>query len=294
MNSLEILRDALDVALLRIESGQPLAKAVADAPRFECEKDWVERWTELRSRLLRGESSALEGLTQFRRSVDLQLKIGRLVTRRSLLPLIQSGAVGLTSMIFLVATQTLFRDLFHLTSIELAVAISLLGVGYLWMWKLVHDYRRELWFIDWLEFVSGLSARLSWGQGLLPAWKYGLASTARLPKELREFLTESFRKAENYEVLPTPRLVSKEDALVFRCRTRWEQVHRLFVANERVLPVLVREIENAFESFQDGLERKAELLSAKLMLPLFLCFAPAYLLMLMAPLIRPLLVPAAF
>ena len=74
-----------------------------------------------------------------------------------------------------------------------------------------------------------------------------------------------------------------------RSQTRWEQIHRLFVANERVQPVLQKELENSFASFQESLEKKAELLALRLMMPLFMCFAPAYLVMMLTPLIRPFL-----
>jgi len=292
MNDLETLRDSLDIALLRIESGQSLVQALADAPRFKCEKQWIERWLELKSRLIKGEASAAEALSNFRRSVDLQLRIHRLVARRSLLPLVQACAVGLTSILFLVATQTLFADMLKLRASELMLVISLLGLGYFWIFKLMQAYRRDLWFIDWLEFVSGIATRVSWGQSLLVAWKQSLPLKSRLPAELDAFLKKSLNHAENYEALPRISPTGKRDLkLIRKCQLRWEQIHRLFIANERVLPVLQKELTHAYEHFQDGLERKAELLSAKMMLPLFLCFAPAYLLMLLAPLIRPLMAP---
>lgn len=292
MKDLETLRDALDIALLRIESGQALVHALADAPRFKCDKEWIERWLELKNRLLKGEVSVLEALSNFRRSVDLQLRIRRLVARRSLMPLVQACSVGATSILFLLATQTIFADMLQLRPLELALSLSLLGLGYFWTFKLMQNYRRDLWLIDWLEFVSGLATRVSWGQSLLVAWKQTASAKSRLPKDLDLFLKKSLQHAENYEPLPPLVPTRGHDAkLVRKCQLRWEQVHRLFVANERVLPVLQKELTHAYESFQDSLERKAELLSAKMMLPLFLCFAPAYLVMLLAPLIRPLLSP---
>ena len=289
MKELETLRDALDIALLRVESGQAISKALEDAPRFCCDLDWIERWRELRERLLRGEASALEGLSNFRRSVDLQLRIRRLISRRSLLPLIQATAVGCSSVLFLLATQIFFSELFRLTSTELSVVLGLIIAGCLWIWKLLGAYKRDMWFVDWLEFMSGLATRLSWGQGLLVSWKLGRGSMERLPPELRSYLSESFTRAENYQSFCSPRTTRTGNLLLRRCQLRWEQVHQLFVANERVLPVLQKELESAFEVFSDGLERQAELLGARLMLPLFLCFAPAYLVMLLAPLIRPLM-----
>jgi hypothetical protein len=286
MKDLEALRDALDVALLRLESGQALARSLDDAPRFACDRVWVERWVELRRRLLSGHVSAVEAIGNFRRSVDLQLRVRRLVAKRSLLPLAQAASVGVTSLLFLGVTQVFFSESFRLRAPELGLALGLILGGWAWIWRLVNAYRKDLWFLDWLEFVSALSTQLSWGQGLLAAWKNAQPAPGKLPAPLEVFLATSLHHAENYQALP-PAVACEQAPLVLRCRTRWEQVHRLFVANERVLPLLQKEIDGAFAGFQETLERQADLLAMRLLLPLFLCFAPAYLVMLLVPLIRP-------
>ncbi len=286
MKSLEELRDALDIVLLRVESGQTLRTALDDAPRFRCSREWAERWIEVRRRIQNGEGSALEALAQFRKSVDLELRVSRLVAKRSLLPIAQAGAVGLSALLFLVATQTLFGDIFRLLASELFCVLGLMGLGVFWISRLMRAYRKELWFLEWLDFISGLASRVSWGQSLLVAWQQGLASV-RKNQELKNFLESSYGLAQNYEPLPIHK-TNQRDRRLLHCQTRWAQVHRLFIANERVLPLLQKELDRAFESFQDDLEKNAELLGVKLMLPLFGCFAPAYLLMLLAPLIRPL------
>jgi hypothetical protein len=289
MKELEALVDALDIGILRMESGQTLAQALNDAPQLQCDSDWVQRWLELRDRLSKGQASGLDGLSNFRRSVKLHLRIRRLVQRRSLLPLIQAGAVASCTLIFLLVTQVFFAELFRLSFLELSTALLLTGIGCYWIKHLLAEYEKELWFMDWLEFISGLATRIGWGQGLLPAWRAGMHGIGRLPRELIEFLYSSYKRAESYETIPSvKRLPPSKDRLLTRCRVRWEQVHRLFVANERVLPILNKELEDAYACFCDGLERRAEVLSAKLMLPLFLCFAPSYLLILLAPLIRAL------
>ena len=286
MKNLEELRDALDIIHLRVESGQTLIIALRDAPRFQCSREWGERWIEIRRRLQNGEGSTLEALAQFRKSVDLEVRVRRLLVKRSLLPLAQAGAVGLSALLFLIATQTLFSDIFRLLPHELFIVLALMGSGGFWILRLMRAYRKELWFLEWLDFVSALASRLSWGQSLLVAWRQGLDSVRKMP-ELKNFLETSYRLAQNYE--PLPQHKSKErDRRLLRCQIRWEQVHRLFIANERVLPLLQKELDRAFTSFQDDLEKNAEVLGIKLMLPLFVCFAPAYLLMLLAPLIRPL------
>jgi hypothetical protein len=286
MKSLEELRDALDIVLLRVESGQTLRTALDDAPRFRCSREWAERWIEVRRRIQNGEGSTLEALAQFRKSVDLELRVSRLVAKRSLLPIAQAGAVGLSALLFLVATQTLFGDIFRLLASELFCVLGLMGVGVFWISRLMRAYRKELWFLEWLDFISGLASRVSWGQSLLVAWQQCLACV-RKNQELKNFLESSYGLAQNYEPLPTHK-TNERDRRLLHCQTRWAQVHRLFIANERVLPLLQKELDRAFESFQDDLEKNAELLGVKLMLPLFGCFAPAYLLMLLAPLIRPL------
>jgi hypothetical protein len=286
MKNLGQLRDALDIVILRIESGLTLLNALDDAPRFRCAREWGELWIELRRRVQNGEGSALDALVQFRKSVDLELRVRRLVAKRSLLPVAQAAAVGLSALLFLLATQTLFGDIFRLQPLELLAVLGLMGFGAFWISYLMRAYRRDLWFLEWLDFVSALASRLSWGQSLLVAWRQGLVSLRKMP-DLKKFLETSYELAQNYEPLPE-RSSGARDKRLLHCQTRWAQVHRLFIANERVLPLLQKELDRAFDSFQDDLEKNAELLSVKLMLPLFGCFAPAYLLMLLAPLIRPL------
>ena len=286
MKNLEELRDALDIILLRVESGQTLRTALNDAPRFRCAREWAERWIEVRRRIQNGEGSTLEALAQFRKSVDLELRVRRLVAKRSILPLAQAGAVGLTALLFLVATQSFFADIFRLLPLELACVLGLMGIGIFWISRLMIAYQKELWFLEWLDFMSALASRVSWGQSLLVAWRQGL-STIRKNPALRTFLQTSYGLAQNYEPLPISK-TPERDRRLLHCQTRWAQVHRLFIANERVLPILQKELDQAFDSFRDDLEKNAELLGVKLMLPLFGCFAPAYLLMLLAPLIRPL------
>ncbi len=290
MKDLEILIEALDLAILRMESGQTLNHALSDAPRFRCQAVWVQKWQDLRSRLGEGTSSSRMALQSFRQAARLQLRARRLVRKRSLMPIAQAGLVALSTVSFVVFTQFGFEELLELNTLEQLAIGSLLASGAFWIVWLVRQHQKEMWYLDWIDFVSEVSSRLQWGQGFLAAWKPEAAQFKYFPPALRSFLTLSRRHAERYEALPTRNIRAQKTltSLEVRCVSRWEQVHRVFVGNERVLPLLEKESSEAFEDFCERLEIKAEALSMKLIMPLFICFAPASLLSLVAPLLRSL------
>jgi|GEM_PF-3287480 len=288
-SQLDALSLHFETLLIRIESGQSLRQALKDAPAIECSKKWADRWSPLRERLLNGHSQAIQGLQSFRNSLLLEQKLGRLVRKKAFMPLFQACSVMLTSLLLVVFTQVWGDAIFEFTLKDYLVEFFLFSVGSYWIYLLVRALFRELWYLDWIDFLVSIEGQMSWGQNLLAAWKNTQALQTRFPQALQDYLKLSFREAQNYESLKnktSPLVFKKKDLLQKRCVERWSQIHELFVRNESVRLLISNEAMSSYQRLENQLEYKSEKLSGLLMLPLFCCFLPASLYVVVVPLLK--------
>lgn len=286
-SSLEKLSNHFETLLLRLESGQSLRQSLQDAPTLYCPRKWADRWIPLRERLLEGRSQALPGLRSFHKSLLMEQKLYRLLRKKVFMPLFQATSVVFSSLLLLIFTQLWGDEIFKLDLKDYLIEASLLIGGIYWIYRLVRLLFEDLWYLDWIDFVSSIDGQMAWGQNLLSAWKNVKPLQKRLPPRMCRWLEESYESARNYRPLSVEQIRhSSSNLLEHRCCERWIQVHQLFVRNEAVRMLIHNELESSYQRFEYQLEIKSEKLAAHLMLPLFVCFLPASLYVVLAPLIK--------
>lgn len=285
---LEALSLHLETLIIRIESGQSLRQALQGAPTILCTQKWIDRWVPLRDRLLQGQSQALTGLQSFRNALVLEQKLGRLIRKKAFMPLFQALSVMLTSLILVLFTQFFGEEIFQFRKMDYLVEFFFFLVGGVWIFLLIKNLFSDLWMLDWIDFLSSLDSQMSWGQNLLSAWKNSHQLHLKFPFKLQKLIQSSYQSSQRYEALSNAILKEtySTNPLERRCWERWKQVHDMFIRNESIKPLLNYEAENSYKRLEEHLELKSEKLSGYLMLPLFLCFLPASLYVILIPMIR--------
>jgi hypothetical protein len=178
-----------------------------------------------------------------------------------------------------------FQDLVQLSpQIESAV-LGLLLLGSLWIAFLLHRFRKNFWISDWLRTQSLLQSQLQWGLSL-PQALSRLQTPDSWPKELASWWEEANTQARHFE--PTLSMNFLKDKDSRKLAEYWHFCLERFRQNEGVLALVEQHIPILKEDFEGLCEKRAELLSVKLMAPLFLCFCPAFLLLCLGPLLSEL------
>ncbi len=286
---MEKLANEVELILLRIRSGQSLASACANAKSLDGNlkdfKEWQERWTEIVVSVQRGHYSALESIQSFLHSLRFEMRAQKLKKKKALMPMIQAWSVVGTALLFFATIKIFFADVASLPFRMELLVVFLMLMGVLWIYYLLKKFESNFWVVDWLRQQSLIMGQIKWGRSMHQVLKDVDISKHKWPEPLKKWWQDSQSSCLGFVACTA---LTTGGAFELRYSEYWSLCLNQFIRNESFLPLIESHVEFESKSFEDYCETLAEWLSVKLMLPLFLCFCPAFLLLCLGPMVAKL------
>ncbi|NCN41635.1 hypothetical protein GW916_10370 [bacterium] len=289
---MEELAQEAELIQLRLKSGKSFMSACKDAKavsvKSKNERVWQERWTNLKVGVEKGHFSALESVQSFMRSLRFEIRAQKLRKKKSLLPIIQAWSVAGAAILFYLTIKIFFSEVVPMSLYLEGAILLLLGLGTYWISRLLKNFESQFWVIDWLRGQSLLLGQVKWGRSLHQCLRDFDPDQFAWPTDLKSWWKQSCLESYNYQDI-TPYKSSdtkiKKQDFASKYSEYWKLCLEQFNRNESFLPLMESHLEYEAQSFEDYCETLAEWLSVKLMLPLFLCFCPAFMLLCFGPLL---------
>lgn len=286
---LDSLLDAIDHVLVRIRCGNTLLQAVEGMPPLKADAQICSEWCALRDRILNGEIPA-ESLASFVQHLRLVSRIDGLLEQKTQGPRIQGQVITVIAFLFAIVSRVLFPEEIRPSWTLTLISWTLLGAGAYWVKTELRRASAGLWMADWLAFLARLSAALSWGQTLGPALVHALEDRPpkSWPNSLQTVLQKFTEACRHYEDLPVStwelgfRDTSSEIVQATE-QLRW--IHELHQKGQPLVETLDSFVEHALEGLERRLSIAAEKLTVRLLIPLFVCYLPAFLITLFSPIL---------
>lgn len=276
----------LDILELRLNSGQSFAQASKSAvPIQAVDKKWQKLWFQVAEGINKGQLSSLESVRAFRDSLSFEYRAEKLRKKKALLPSVQAWSVAGASILFYLCLKIFFREMIVIP-LELEVLVgTLLCGGIFWIARLLMKYKASFWVIDWLRTQTLILSQLKWGQSLQKALRQNAHTSGHWPKELHTWWMASYEASMRYEKTPDAIDSKTSSHLERKFSSYWRFCLEQFRRNENFVPLIESHIQRETSHFEELCETNAEWLSVKLMLPLFLCFCPAFLILCFGPML---------
>lgn len=286
MGTMKELIQELDILELRLNSGQSFAQASRSAASIESVgSKWQELWFEVSDGIVKGQLSALESVRAFRDSLSFEYRAEKLRKKKALLPSVQAWSVAGSSILFYFCLKFFFGQTVVIPlSLELLVGL-LLTSGILWIAHLLKMYKASFWVIDWLRTQTLILSQLKWGHSLHKALKQRQKGGEDWPKEIRQWFTAANSASMHHKQSPEALSCRESSHLEKKFSSYWRFCLEQFRKNENFVPLMEAHIQRETKSFEELCETNAEWLSVKLMLPLFLCFCPAFMILCFGPML---------
>lgn len=284
---LENFADGIDLALMRVRCGKTLRQALVNLPEVKVAPAVAKEWAELRNRILSGDLPAEKGLESFVESLRLRERVTQLIQEKTLAPKLQAYVIAGLSCLLFVVSKFLFPATLRPKFGLCVVALGLIFFSFLWIGKLRRNFERNLWFADWLVFLQRLESSLSWGQTFTASMGAIEASLwTRWPASLGADLgrlREASLRALPYR--PSAGDAPSRDAELTKAHDQLDWIADLYRKGQPMTEILRKFVTLSFEGFERRTAMRAHRLSLELLLPLFVCSLPAFLLLLFGPLL---------
>ena len=290
---MERLAQESELILLRIRSGQSFISACKGARIIESFpkklNPWQDRWIELSIGIQRGHYSALESVQSFLTSLRFEIRAQKVKKKKALLPTVQAWSVAGTAILFYGITKLFFGEVASLPlSLELGVLVLMLS-GVAWIFYLLKKYESQFWVIDWLRVQSLFLGQIKWGRTLHQCLRDFEVDKVSWPEDMKTWWKTSAAASMNYSDSEEP-IFPEKKRLSFQAKYTqyWSLCLKQFNNNETFLPLMESHLKHESQAFEDYCETLAEVLGLKLMLPLFVCFCPAFLILSLGPMVHKL------
>ncbi len=285
---------SLEIVLLRIQSGQCLSQALRQLPSFSMPRGLCENWLNLRQQMEEGRISCELGLKSYIDQLRLEEELLAKLHEKTLLPKLQLYLIIAGALAFGSSTQFFYPPHLQPQPSQCAWSLVLLATAALWMHWELRRFASQLWYCEWIFFLSRLRAQLVWGQTLSSSFakSYSKKELGRLPSSLKDsliqfathlhqgqidrFATESGRK--NFQAFSEEWKVQEELCAMADLEA---QGQGLAVYIEKTISL-------SHSTFERKLSLQTQILSLRLLAPLFLFCVPSFLLIIFAPLLNAL------
>lgn len=288
MKNPEALIDALERLRLRLQCGHALTQALSRLPDIKAPIDVCQEWSELRELMASGKVSAAGAVTSFIKTLRLKTELRQLVHQKSFGARAQGVLISVLAMMFLLAAYFLFPATVQPSAELSVIAAALVGIGAVWMQLLLRRFEHALWFADWVLFLARLASALKWGHMLAPALEMSQASRTGKdwPPVVQTRLECLQTRLRAHHPINDPDILSNTEKYERKALEHLEWLETSFVAGQPLSELLEAFTSSALDSFKHDLNVRAEKLGLYMLAPLFVCDLPAFLLLLLGPLLR--------
>lgn len=277
----------MELLILKIRSGHTYLSAKSQSRlQFVAPKERAQ-FKKIETAILDEQKPALPALEAYKNHLALDYQTRELISAKSMVAILQAKI--LVALAALLAGASFFLFPPQLSSslttplwIPLTACSLILGA---WKWceYLSSSFEKNLWFSKWNLLLSSWASGLQSGQTFHSTCLEGSESWGQLPSPLRKHL-DGYRSNTKHPSSKKIQNNSRDPFIDLAC----EQCQLIFLQMERGVPVLeflLSLIDDNKQKFQQFIVKKGDLLQFQLMIPLMLCFLPAFWLLLFGPLV---------
>ena len=284
------LIDAFELLLLRIRCGQTLTQSMRGLASPKVNAELNSQWQTLFLSIQKGSLRAEPGIQAFLGFLKLQRKLSGLLSQKTLLPKLQSLVIMTISAGFLLAGYLLFPDTLRPTSSVVLVSLTLNALGFLLNGYLIRSFEKDLWFAEWLMFLSNIQNNLNAGFTLARSLSVELENLEKFknwPKSLLSDLVQLGTCIQQGTELPNLRtLPSRAKASHQQAHEHLKLLTQQYSNAEPLSELLSKLLPSCAEVFERQITMESEKLSLKILVPMFLFYFPSFLVLLFGPLLR--------
>lgn len=286
--SLESVISGLEQILGEVRAGHTLRQCLNQSlPSERVSATQARQWTIIRDGILSGQVSAERSLQGFIRILKNQLKIIRLIHRRSYMPRVQGMVLaGFYTLMGIVVTVLSEKP----PPLPVIVFVGgWISLGILTLKYLIQKTFQDSWISHWIIFLRMIELLMSWGSTFASAIRAQAPSIqTQLPAAL---FIEMSKITELASSAQTPnggldktikRSSQKKKSFYQRALTQWQQIVTLDQRGISITPLLQEHADQMEELLTMTLEDKGERLGIILLIPLFVFFVPPLFILLFA------------
>lgn len=289
--NLTTIINSLEQVSLRIECGQTYNEASEDLPKLFSDRETIELWTELKKQIYLGKISIQEGIDAFSENLKLKSRLESLIAQKTLTPKYQSRIIAALCLALIAISRFYFPDNFKPTIKICSVSGFLIIAGYFCCNYLIGNFRKSLWYADWIMFLSQIRNYIKWGTTLAPSMKRVLALNLQRywPKEIQSAIDTIYSCSRNMDRIEDFKfsLGKDHEKNLAQDHIRW--IAKLYNKQQPISGMLNKFITRASFNFEQRIHYQADKLNLLLLAPLFIFFLPAFMLLIFAPLLRAIL-----
>lgn len=285
----EELIDSLNQVYSEIQSGTTFFQAIHNhqLPQLKVRHSIVQNWIPLRDAIIDGKISALETLKTLIDELRSQKKILLILKKKTQSPLMQmyiGSACSLAISLFLYFNSLSVNSTLSLPFQLLLIVLSLQGIAFYVSRKIIFSFRKKLYFLDWIQFISRIHLAMKWGQSLNLAFKEAEEKLLidHLPKKVQLNLINFKKKL--YGHTPSFQVDLSKEKLWKKSQQQLKSLLALYEKGNSVTPFLKLSLDDSYREFQYYMESESEKTSYFLLLPLFFLQVPSFFLVLIYPL----------
>lgn len=266
----------------RLEAGESPLQAISQMKNTEkLPENFSRAWRALEHSILEGRLSPLKAVEEFTERYQKSNDLADMIEQKSMSARIQAYVVTALSLFIAVIATFFFPETLRPSFNDMLICFALLACAWIWQKRMLEDFRKDCFFMDWLHFFRGLSLSLQMGM-ILPraieelhpiksianTWPISITSTEPLKHE--------------------PKTPQKTETHWKLAQNSWNEVQRLYESGHPLSKLILHLSDIQEKTFRREIIFKTEKLSYKLMLPLFLCCLPAMLWLFFSPLLKSL------
>ncbi len=290
------LTETLEIVLIRLRSGQTLRQSLSGLPDIESSRQIAKRWVNLRDQIFEGQTPALKSVEHFQQALVMEEHLKNELKSASQNPKMQSYIMIALCVCFLLYALCFFPIILRPGTGELSLCLGLIFIGIVWISLYLKKLKSQFWFIHWLELLNRLNCDLHCGQSLGPALnqKTQEAVFDHLPIPLKSYLLQCLDHIKRCEHLELETFIAKTPSFhsnidVIESITQWNYLMQNYLQGHSLTECLDFFIESSHKRYLNRMKSLSQKLKFQLMLPLFFCFLPSFLVLLFGPILRQLM-----
>ncbi len=239
--------------------------------------EFAREWQEIKIQILEGQLSGAQALQSLISRIELDVEVSEAFQKTSAMAVAQSYICGFLFLGALILRVWLSDAPFQVTD---GLAFLMIAIAALSQWKIYRHFLRESWFHDWLKFISNFESQIRSGKTPQQALQ---ENRERLNKKIPEYLLDPEKNSE-------PNRTAKKNIgpLEKSAQKSWNLI---WLAHSRGLGLgqfLERQREILLKKLLAHYSIAATRLSLLMLIPLYLLFLPACLMVMLGPLLASL------
>ncbi len=286
MRDLNKLADCLDLVLLRLRTGSTLQNSLQELPNLKATDKISLEWVKIREQIKAGEIPADQSIKSFSKNLRLQQKTMELLQEKTLMPRFQSYVISILSILLFCIAEFSFPQNLRPDLNESLLAAILILLSALTIHRMMKHFEATLWLSEWIMWLSQIRSSLAWGHTLASAMSKSVDQNflKTLPKALATRLNELKLFCTQGEC--HPQKIIEKDSCICEAMEHLAWIQKLIEEGRPIGDLIDEILKHLGPAFERRLSKSAQLLSLKILAPLFLLSLPAFMILLFAPLLR--------